>query len=167
MYRRIALTTLLLPFFGYGVTKEVRIKELKEAQFQKVSELKSLMQKIRTLAYEYYVSNELRTFLDVVVENQSKKPENKNVSTQQLEKREEDKGDALQELLRKALFGTSGVEQEIEKTLLQADATFTPFEGVYIEAAVEELLLSLLKERAKKHLKEVLAINKELKSLQC
>ena len=42
-YKSLALVTLLMPFFCYGVTKnEARIQDLKEAQYQKALELKEI-----------------------------------------------------------------------------------------------------------------------------
>lgn len=48
MHKSLALAALLLPFSGYGITKEARIKELKEAQYQKMLELRSIMDVIYT-----------------------------------------------------------------------------------------------------------------------
>ena len=165
-YKSLSLAALLLPCFGYGITKEARINQLKETQFKTTFELKSIMEQIRSIAYGYYTSNEASTFLKAAIDVKAELPENKNISQDVLEKIVSDQAESLQSMLEKALFCMPGVDDsKIEKRFLSADANFTPLDALYIEGAVEKACLALLQEKAQKCLQELLVINKELAQL--
>ncbi|MBS1986697.1 hypothetical protein JST99_02065 [Candidatus Dependentiae bacterium] len=152
MYRHIALIALLLPFFGYGVNKDSRIKELREAQFQKTLELKNICKQANDCA-EFLISS------GDYYNCPKQSPESEALNEIFLNK------------IRNTFTGLGSFDYDLTKELFdQNDAdsinSFDVLKGLYMRAATERQLLALLIARYQVILKELFKITQELASLE-
>ena len=154
-YKSLSLAALLLPFSGYGINKnEARIKELKEAEYNKALELQSLSVKIREIASQYYDHEEYNYFLDVAMRKTGKQEDelyNENLK--------------LQDYLTNCLLQNKDVGFDLSKELFYKDAAFDAYKGLFVESAIEKCLLAIMTERLKKCWNELVQIKKELNNL--
>ncbi|MBS1986925.1 hypothetical protein JST99_03270 [Candidatus Dependentiae bacterium] len=154
MYKSLALAALLVPFSGYSAEKDVRINELKEAQYQKALELQQIAVRMRKIAAQCYDYQEYDNFLRVSVQQTNKSEEELKKYNTELENK-----------LAHSLFDNKDFNVDLSKELFYKSLYFDAFKGLFIESAIEKYLLALMAEELKRCLDELLLIKKELKSL--
>jgi len=154
MNKSLVLAALLLPFFGHGITKEARIKELKEAEYNKVLELQTLATQIRKVASQFYNHEEYDYFLEIA-ERKREQPEDL-LRKSNME---------LHEKILNCLSQGKELHVNLPKELFYTDVAFDAYKSLFIESAIEKHLLMLLTEKLKKCFDEFVAIKKELKNL--
>lgn len=165
MYKSLALAALLVPFSGYSAEKDVRINELKEAQYQKALELKELAKELRTAGYESYISDEFDYVHRKIVSILSKMTVNKRKTEEEIINSLEEENGGLYDRLTASLIHGSDFNINITQSLVLESGDFDALKTIYIESAVQEFYLRLLAEKFKKCLGEMLHINQEIKKL--
>ena len=171
MYKNIALIALLLPLFGYGITKEARIKELKEAQYKKSVEIQDLVKRISD-ADEYIRScvSQYHTLVDIVVQKKKQANVSAKIEEQKIRLEIEQSLQCLLDSLEKIFLGKRAFDLDLINELfdqndVDAIDSFKSLSFMCMRGATERTILTGLVVRYQRCLQELLNINQELNNL--
>jgi hypothetical protein len=175
MYKSLALAALLLPFSGYGVSKEARIKELKEAQYKKIMELQSLGKII--LACDEYKNASLQKYFDLLRDAVVRKEEEQHCGSEELSTED------IEEMILEdnAIISSDlaavlqGKKREFNHSVLKETYDLEDADGLYafnstkfiqISITLEQQIMLLVLEKYEICLQELLKTTQELTDLR-
>lgn len=176
MYKNIALLALLLPFFEYGITKEARINELKEAQYKKALELRALGKIISE--GDEYTHESLKVYHKLLENSVTRKKElldkddcSRKLNSEEIYQMLMKENEIMARDLFYALMGKEKFKHSILKETYDRDHAADPYafnsaKFIEIRGRIEHYLMLLALEKYDICLQELLKINKELAGLE-
>lgn len=170
-YKSMILITLLLPAFCYSQTKEDRIKELEDRQFEKVLEIRKMGKKI-TLSHEFidHLRDNVHRQIAYACHRASK---SSDADEEQIKENILKRGNVLANHLDEALWGKGAFDYDLTQELFSNELDglneiddFETFKFFNLQAAIERLLLKHFVSSYQERLDELCAIGQELATLK-
>jgi len=164
----ITLAVLMVPTFGYGKSNEVRIQELRKAQYHKRLEISDLAERI-SKSDDFINSCRVKyqLYLQLALQKKFATPANEV----ELSKQIAEINNALINDVRSVLRGEKSLDKSLAKELFDQknpnmiDA-FESLKFLFIRGVTERDLLEALVASYEARIVELSAINKELLSLE-
>lgn len=170
MYKSLTLAALLVPFFGYGVSKETCVNELEQAYFNKSEELRGIAKKIykqcqqsREVVADYF------SCLDHFIN--SYKKENPSMQEEEIRdlllKENYRMFDEVQDAFEgKKKLTTSIVDALMYHADKDGNSDFNTSRFFEIDAVASSYYVFMLLKKYEVCLKELLAMNDQLRELK-
>lgn len=153
-YKSLSLAALLLPFSGYGVTKNEQINKLQEAKFKKFAEIKALGDTM--IQYDRHNMDDVH----YCAERITKEADSVSASQEEAKTKREE---LYKELTLGKMFADAYGQSKPFEGLKEINSVLQFYE-LHITAI--NFFLELHAERYEKLIQELLAINKQISDLE-